>query len=219
LPRLPGDLFSGKGFQADNPYKIYDAKRLYHFLKGFKTTRIPGTNFEYSNLGVGLLGQIIADQNHSTYENLLQERIVTPLGMKSTSLSLSAAAKTRFVQGHDESGSAVSAWDFQALAGAGGIRSTVNDMLLFLKANMDKAPSPLQEAMNLCKQLSFESADTKVGLGWFKSTRFNQAWWHNGMTGGYASFAMIDLERQLGVIILSNSAVNVDALGLDLMKN
>ena len=86
---------------------------------------------KYSNLGVGLLGHILGLRAGTNYETLLEERICLPLDMTSTAVALSSSMKERFAQGHNPAGRPVVPWNIRTLAGAGGIRSTVNDMLKF----------------------------------------------------------------------------------------
>ena len=87
-------------------------------------------------------------------------------------------------------------------------------MLLFLKMQLpldDKIPS---EAVKLTQELQAE-VGRKMGLGWHFSK--DHIRWHNGGTGGYKSFCGIDLEKNRGVVVLSNSTYSVDDLGLYLL--
>lgn len=97
--------------------------------------RPAGAAFQYSNLGVGLLGQGLADCAGTAYPNLIAKEITGPLGMHDTAVHLSPEQQARFIQGHLSTHEAAVGWDLDALAGAGAIRSTVADMLIYLKAN------------------------------------------------------------------------------------
>ena len=218
FPRLPMNLYK-KGDDANNPYQNYDAGRMLSYLKTFKPFREVGVNYEYSNFAVGLLGTILAQQNQLSYEELLFQKICKPLKLKNTKISLDTSNKNNFAQGYDEKGKATLAWDLNMLAGAGGIRSTTNDMAKFVEANMTKAPKQLQEAIDLSQKVTFESGQNIVGLGWHITKRKEHTiYQHSGGTGGFRSFVGFDKERQIGVVVLSNSAEEVAMIGMGLLR-
>lgn len=218
FPRLPMNLYQ-KGDDAGNPYQNYDEKRMFTYLKNFKPFREVGVNYEYSNFAVGLLGSILAKQNHTTYEQLLIDKICKPIQLKNTKITLESTDNQYFAQGYDESGKAASAWDLNTLAGAGGIRSTANDLAKYIEANMNKAPKQLQEAIDLTQKPTFTQGQNVVGLGWHFSTRKGHTIiQHSGGTGGFRSFVGFDKERQIGVVVLSNSTEEVAMIGFDLLK-
>ncbi|GGD51781.1 hypothetical protein GCM10011514_15010 [Emticicia aquatilis] len=218
FPRLPMNLYK-LGDDLNNPYKNYDIDRMYSYLKTFKPYREVGVNYEYSNFAVGLLGTILAQQNQLTYEELLLQKICKPLKLENTKISLYATDKNNFAQGYNEKGKATSAWDLNMLAGAGGIRSTTNDMAKYVEANMTKAPKQLQEAIDLSQKVTFESGQNTVGLGWHITKRKrNTIYQHSGGTGGFRTFVGFDKERQIGVVVLSNSAEEVAMIGIGLLK-
>ncbi len=212
LPRLPSNLAPK---DPADPYADYDAARLKTFLAGYELPRDPGASYEYSNLGFGLLGHTLAQFEHTTYGALVDEAIFRPLGMTMSGTVLTDAMRAHLAPGHDEMGKAAMNWEFDVLAGAGAIRSTVNDMLRYLKANMGIDPSPLADAMRLAQH---PRSDMGSG-GTAKSMRIGLAWmttgkgivWHNGGTGGYRSFAGFIGRR--GVVVLANTAADVDDLG------
>jgi CubicO group peptidase (beta-lactamase class C family) len=182
LPRLPDNLKPG---DPANPYADYDAAKLYEFLARYQLTRDPGEKYEYSNLAVGLLGHALALKAGMSYEDLLRHRIFEPLGMSSTSITLSEAQKKRLAPGHSASLKPVKNWDFAALAGCGAVRSTANDMLKFLAANLELTETPLKPAMRRMRSVSKETGvpDLKIGMAWHIFTKFGtEIWWHNGGT-------------------------------------
>jgi CubicO group peptidase (beta-lactamase class C family) len=149
----------------------------------------------------------------------LLQKICKPLKLKNTKISLDATDKNNFAQGYNEKGKAASAWDLNMLAGAGGIRSTTNDMAKYVEANMTKAPEQLAEAITLAQKTTFSNEKNTVGLGWILPLKGNNAlYFHNGGTGGFRSFAGFNKERQVGIVILSNAAESVDKIGFGLLK-
>ncbi|HEY1056978.1 MAG TPA: serine hydrolase, partial [Emticicia sp.] len=218
FPRLPINLYK-KGDPADDPYKNYDEQRMFTYLKNFKPYREVGVNYEYSNFAVGLLGHILALQNHTSYEKLLKERITKPLKMKHTFITISPEQAPNFAQGYNEKGEPVSAWALNTLEGAGGIRSTVNDLVKYINAQMNKTPEKLQKAIDLTHQVTFEKGQTKVGLGWHTGKMKEQTiFQHSGGTGGFRTLVTFDKENKIGVVVLSNTAEEVAPIGFELLK-
>ena len=218
FPGLPANFFQ-KGDNEEKPYQNYDEKRMFSYLKNFKPYREVGVNYEYSNFAVGLLGTILARQNQTSYEQLIVDKICQPLQMKNTKISLQSTDNQHFAQGYDENGKVTSAWDMNTLAGAGGIRSTVNDLVKYVMANMTAAPKELQEAINLTHKTTFNKDKNVIGLGWVLPSKTNSnLYFHNGGTGGFRSFAGFDKERQIGIVILSNATESVDGIGFGLLK-
>ena len=121
--------------------------------------------------------------------------------------------RTHLAPGHDISGTAAKNWDFDALAGAGAIRSTAGDMLRYLKANMGIDQSPLAAAMKLAHRPRSDMAKTMyIGLAWMTTNK--GIIWHDGTTGGYRSFLGFTSDGRHGVVILSNStAAKLNDLG------
>jgi D-alanyl-D-alanine-carboxypeptidase/D-alanyl-D-alanine-endopeptidase len=219
LPRLPTNL--NEGADPENPYAHYSVKQLYEFLSGYKLPRDIGAEFEYSNLGGGLLGHVLALAAGTDYETLIRKRICEPIGMRSTSITLSEDMKSRLATGHNDRFEPTPNWDLVTLAGAGALRSTANDMLLFLAAQLQSDRSSLKKAI-AATQAKWMPAGPgmEIGMGWLKRPAKDSAViWHNGGTGGYRSFAGFDLKAKTGVVVLSNAftQAGVDDIGFHLL--
>ncbi|MBL7223402.1 MAG: serine hydrolase [Candidatus Brocadiae bacterium] len=217
LPRMPSNF---RPTDARNPYIDYTVPLMYEFLTSHKLRRDPGAQYEYSNYGAGLLGHVLARKAGVGYEPLVIDRICRPLGMADTCITLSPRLKARLATGHNVDGDAVANWDIPALAGCGALRSTAKDMLKFLAANMRLAASPLAGAMTASHSPRAKAgSDVSIGLGW-------HVWhsdgivWHNGGTGGYASFAGFVKAKRVGVVLLANTAAygQVTAAGRLLLR-
>lgn len=207
LPRLPSNL---KPKDPDNPYADYTVENLYTFLSGYTLPRDIGEKEEYSNLGVGLLGHVLALRAGKDYETLLRERVLTPLGMTETVITLTPALRARLVPGHDASGKPAANWDLPTLAGAGALRSSVNDMLKFAAAACALKSTPLAPA--------FALSQAPVRLAWQQSTKFTDpVWWHNGGTGGYRTMLACSPSAKRAAVALSNVALSADDAGLHLV--
>jgi serine-type D-Ala-D-Ala carboxypeptidase/endopeptidase len=209
LPRLPTNL---QPKDPSDPYADYDAAKLKAFLDGYELPRDPGASYEYSNLGFGLLGHALAQMDHTSYDALADEVIFKPLGMTMTSTGLTDAARAHLAPGHDDKAKAAKNWNFDALAGAGAIYSTANDLLRYLKANMDAASSPLSAAMKLAQQpRGVISGKERIGLAWMTSSKGIVQ--HGGATYGYRSFAGFTADGRWGIVVLTNTAEDIDDLG------
>lgn len=216
LPRLPTDLDPA---DITNPYVDYTPAKLYESLALIKLTRKPGEAFDYSNLGVGLLGHALSLKGERSFEALLIERICKPLGMNDTTVTLRNDQRARLAKGHDAVGFELPNWDFDALASAGGIRSTADDMLIFLAANLQMIDAPVAKALAMTHaRRAATDEDGDIGMNWFIGTRTG-ARWHDGMTGGYASFAAFVPDKKVGVVVLCNTAGGmVDTIGRQLIQ-
>jgi serine-type D-Ala-D-Ala carboxypeptidase/endopeptidase len=219
LPRLPSNM-SPK--DSANPYADYSVEQLYQFLASYQLTRDIGSEYEYSNLGGGLLGHVLALRAGTSYEELVESRICTPLRMNSTRVTLTPEMKARLAVGHDESLKTVENWDLPTLAGAGALRSTANDMLTFVAANLGYTKSPLAPAMAAMLKVRRPAGQSglEIALGWHVyTTGGKEIIWHNGGTGGYRSFMGFDPKSGVGVVLLSNTETpeGVDDIGRHLL--
>jgi CubicO group peptidase (beta-lactamase class C family) len=320
LPRLPGNLSKTIKDQA-NPYANYQVSYLYEFLSGYKLRYPIGSREEYSNLGMGLLGHVLELVAGKCYEELVRDRILRPLSLNDTTITLNPDQQGRLAPGHTSDGKVTANWDTPALAGCGALRSTVNDTLSFIAASMNPVTSPLAQAVRLCQRLYPKTAKPQASwkayslalllsglsllvqwqfglvpgnaqfalalfapmlvvawfgglgagllataatvagtcflqhdhnFGWWVGLLFGGgasiaisrraglsgrgamlAWqyqrlyqfdrgprmvWHNGGTGGYASFVGFTRETEAAVVVLANSEKSVDLVGVEVLK-
>jgi len=198
LPRLPDNLAPA---DPANPFADYTLAQLHEFLGLYQPTGTPGETFALSNVGTALLAQIVAPD----YEANLVERVLDPLGMQRTRVGLDGLA-----QGHDGDLNPVVPWTFDALVGAGGLRSTTNDLVAFLGASLGFIPSTITPLL----QAAQGKQSDQMALGWHLMDD-GTTLWHNGQTGGYHSFLALDPQRGMGVVVLSDtSTAVVDDVGL-----
>jgi hypothetical protein len=201
-----------------NPYADYTVKQMYDFLSSYELLRPIGSQYEYSNLAVGLLGHILALHAGKSYEELMIKTIAGPLDMDETKIELNGTMKKNLAIGH-VMGTPVPNWDLPTLAGAGAIRSSIHDMLIFLANEMGLSTSPLSKAMELTQQIRHDKGHgNSLGLGWHISPgNEHKIYWHNGGTGGYRTFVGFIKETGTGVAVFTNSDVGVDDIGFHLL--
>lgn len=218
LPRMPSNFQPRDG---KNPYADYSQEQMYSFLSGYSLPRDPGAQVEYSNFGVGLLGHVLSRAaNMSSYESLVQQRILAPLGMTHSAITLTPWMRDHLALGHDASGDVTPNWDLPTFAGAGALRSTAWDMLKFVAAAADTSRGPLAGALAFAERPRAPmTPQMQIGLNWItRATPNDSVVWHNGGTGGYRTFAGVSPRRRVGVVVLTNSGgAGADDIGFNLL--
>jgi CubicO group peptidase (beta-lactamase class C family) len=197
LPRMPDNM---RDVSGEDPYADYGVSAMYAFINGYTLTRDPGSKYEYSNLGIGLLGQALANQAHTSYAALVRRKIFAPLGMNESTVATAAEHDAALAVGHDAGGKVTHAWEFEALAGAGAVRSTMHDMLLYLRCNMGQGPLARDCLYGHQPRTTFP--DGKIGLVWMTS-RLGVVW-HDGDTAGFHAMIEISADGKRGTVVLSN---------------
>jgi D-alanyl-D-alanine-carboxypeptidase/D-alanyl-D-alanine-endopeptidase len=221
LPLRPTNLVSK---DPNDKYRGYTVDLMYKCLSSFTLTRDIGTKYEYSNLGYGLLGDVLEKRAGATYAKLVESRITEPLGMKDTRIDLTPAIKSRMATGYNNNLEPIeSEWHFGALQSAGAFSSTANDLLKFLGALLGFRQSPLLPAMKSMLDIRRPGGmqpSTDIALAWNVYVDGGQdVVWKNGSVGGYRSFIGFDPKARLGVVALANAqtAVGADDIGLHLL--
>ncbi len=226
LPRLPDNL---KPADPDNPYADYHAANLYAFLSVHGLEKVGDPPFLYSNLGVGLLGQALANRAGVPYPTLLFDQVTGPLVMKDTVIALSVDQQHRLIEGHTADHRVAHAWDLDALAGAGAVRSTADDMLTYLEAQLhperivsegSESPSKAQTiaaAITLSHELRADAGPgTQIAFAWLYNTATG-SYRHNGATGGYSSFAFFNPMGDYAAVVLMNTTTGAQGSFADLV--
>jgi serine-type D-Ala-D-Ala carboxypeptidase/endopeptidase len=210
LPRLPPNF---EGSAAD-PYAAYTQRDLYAGLAATKLGRDPGTAYEYSNFGVAVLGNALAQRAHTSYGALLQARVLRPLAMSETTSAPATADTARTAVPHGADGKALKPWSFDAIAPAGGIRSNVADMLKFVRCNM--GAGALAQACRFAQQPRSTFPAGRIGLIWMtdEATRIV---WHNGATAGSHAVIAIAPDRRRAVVVLATGAMPVDSIAFHIL--
>jgi serine-type D-Ala-D-Ala carboxypeptidase/endopeptidase len=216
LPRMPANF---RPADPSNPFADYSEKQMWDFLTQVTLPRDIGSQYEYSNFAVGMLGHVLAAKSGLSYEQLLINVIANPLGLQSTRITLTPDMQKNLAKGH-VGNIEVSNWDIPTLAGAGAIRSTAVDMIKYLSANMGATKTSLYPAMQLShKNTRPEGSKPMVGLGWHKMPAGDrEIIWHNGGTGGYRTFIGFLDNGSKAVVVLSNSATSIDDIGNHLLN-
>jgi len=212
LPRMADDMRPIA--HPDGPFADYTEARLLALLDRYRLPRDPGSQWEYSNLGGGLLGYLLGRAAGSDFATLLRERITGPLGMSDTMVALSPSHAARLVPALDAYMQPANPWDFAVLAGAGGIRSSAADMLTFAAAVLDPT-SPIAPAVRtaLAVRVPGEAPEVDQALGWgvARPAPGRELWAHGGQTGGFRAQLALEPAKGRAVIVLANSAAEPSA--------
>jgi len=209
LPRRPSNLPAEREF---GPYARYSAADLFSFLRESELAAEPGTNYAYSNLGMGLLGELLATKAGMSYGQLLQSRIFGPLEMDTT-VTHGLPEGQDFAQPHDMLSRPTARWDFDALAGAGAIRSTARDMAIFIEAALH-GEQPIAQSIRETMRVTFprpgrDRGDHPAWI-WPYSDSGLRIFWHDGGTGGSRSVLAIDPDNGgRGIFIAANTVNSV----------
>ncbi len=208
MPRLPGNL--DLAVDPERPYENYTSESLVSALAETKLTSIPGRLYAYSNYGYGLLGTLLASSQQLGYERLLAARVLGPLGLFHTTLTRNAESEARMAPPYAAGLRPVAPWLFRVMAPCGALVSSTTDMLALLEAQLGKAPASMIPALDLAASQIWTNPATPMdmGLGWHRNRR-NGSLFHSGQTGGYYSFIALDIEREIGVVVLTNSSTSL----------
>jgi CubicO group peptidase (beta-lactamase class C family) len=216
LPRMPSNF---RPKDPANPYVDYGPAQLYEFLSAQTLVKKPDAAYLYSNLGVGLLGHTLSLRNGTSYEKMVVDYVATPLAMLGTGVALTGGLKARLAPGHDADGDSAANWDFDALAGCGGLRSTADDMLRYLAAQLNP-PAKLAAAIRASHvpRAKTGTPPGSIALAWHIRPD-GKTYWHNGGTGGYRSFSSFNPDKNTAIVVLTDTAApQVDALGDSVLK-
>lgn len=210
LPSIPDGLALSN---PQDPYAALTGDQLLEALSAVELTRAPGTAWEYSNFGVMLESWVVARATGTDLESALRARLFEPLGMHSSHVAQPPPG-VRAAAGHVQSGEVTSPWHFPVdLAGVGGVRSTLDDMILYAQAHLGRADPATAAALRATHDAvdlgsPRRAGDPEMGMAWIRaSLNGKTALLHEGETGGFSSIVAIVPEDDRAVIALSDTAI------------
>lgn len=225
FPRIPEPIgvriaeAAGADDPMLNPYGYLNRHDVFDYLASAEGKREAG-RFEYSNYGMGLLAHVLEAVTGQDYESLVREKVLLPLGMHQTAITLAPEMEIKLAQGYNPSGLPTQLWTFGALGGAGAYSSTAEDLTTFIQASVAEHGM----ASDLLRKMSRRQNKGNAGIGWMRASVLDRCFgsrrtvWHNGMVGGYASYIAIDRDTRTGVVVLTNQASPTEMLGMMLMR-
>lgn len=219
LPRLPANL-SLKPESLSDPYATYDRAALVEGLRADGPSAVVGSTVSYSNFGVSVLGEALAAAWGTSYADALREHVLTPLGLKATTLGIAGSTPPADLAPGHVGEKRVPNWTFLACAPAGAIRSSARDMAVFLTASLGRHDAPLHPAFaaTFQPQHAVPEVGGQIGLGWFIiGEKENPVYWHNGATAGSHAFVAFSPKTGAGVVLLANIQQGSEELGFSLL--
>jgi D-alanyl-D-alanine-carboxypeptidase/D-alanyl-D-alanine-endopeptidase len=216
LPNMPEDF---EPSDKKNPYVDYTLEKVFASLSTCKLPRDPGSDYRYSNFGMGLLGDLLARRAGTSYEQLVLDRVCRPVAMTDTRIKLSPELQSRFATGHDAELNPANNLEFLSLAGAGAFRSTANDLLKFLAAVLSPRDDRLSKAIEVSQAARTNAVPHfgEVAWGWHFNVVSDDIMQHSGQTAGFRSFMGVNRKRNRAVVIFSNVFRSMDDIGLHLL--
>ena len=217
LPALPSRLGAT---DMNDPYVNLTEDALLASLGDATLAAAPGTAFEYSNFASMVLSYAVARRAGEDFEALLKQRLFTPLGMQHAYIDTPPDGG-RTATGHTPNAKPTSAWHFATnLAGVGGVRATLDDMVRYVQGNLGLIQSSISPALERAQQKVSEQPP--MAMNWMLvQVGERTVHMHEGGTGGFSSFVSVDREKQRGVVILSDTAWHsigsLGSLGLHLV--
>ena len=208
LPAVPATY---RPRDVNNPYAGATERDLLDALAATRLTRAPGSKWEYSNFAMIVLSYALAKRSGKDYEALLRERLLVPLGMNETYVAR-RPTQVRLAQGHLPNAMPAVPWDFPPdMAGVGGVRATLPDMLRYLEGQLGTRESVITPALARTQEQVASVDGHRMGMNWNLSTRNGHTRMsHEGGTGGYSSFAGFDRTAKRGVVLLSDTALTAN---------
>lgn len=231
LPADPGNM-TGKDVRAQ--YESYSADQLYAYLTDLHLSRDPGSEFEYSNVGMSLLGHALWRKAGTTYESLIIDRICRPLHMGDTCIHPSPQQMSRLAMGHDESGNSSPPWNLNVYAPAGAIHSTANDLLKYAAAQAGLTTCEITasiEKTHVIRHIDTRGLPGLAGTGfgqtamcWVDHGAFQppgmQLLGHAGGAGSYHAWVGFDMKQHRGVVVLTtDNDLTVESIGWTLLQH
>ncbi|WP_327039958.1 beta-lactamase family protein [Micromonospora ureilytica] len=170
----------------------------------------------YSNFGVSVLGHALAAKAGVAYPDLLQARLLRPLGMTSTVVAAQAdGLPAERAHGSRAAGRPLDPWTGAGYAPAGtGAWSTAEDLARLAAATLAGTASGADAATARFR----EDGDTRIGYGWFTTRHGDrEVVWHNGATSGFRSYVGFERATGRAVVVLGNTDKGVEPIGLRLL--
>ncbi|WP_152353765.1 serine hydrolase domain-containing protein [Brachybacterium subflavum] len=206
IPSLPGPVIAKNLWRTPlhrDPYAGFSAQEIVDLA--LDAAPAGRGSVAYSNHGVALEGQLVARAAGASWEDLLAERVLTPMDLASTRAPITASRLgAKAPTGFTRTGHHSAAWTMDGFAPAGGIRSTAADLVTWVRSMMDGS-NPGADGIRPTAQ---QDEKTSVGVNWFTTALAGggSAVWHNGETGGFHSFCGYSPEAERGWVLLSDTA-------------
>ena len=207
---LPEDIYPESLMKLKNP-TMFDIINLFEgdkgstFLNELHNVNVqtpPGEKILYSNTGIIILGNILENVYGSSYSKLIERYITRPFEMTKTETVFFKSDTANYTKGYDKSGNIMPHITFQIAEAAGGLKSTLRDMMHYVQANVKES----NKAIKLSHEKTTGTDEHGIGLGWQirKNIFGDKQLWHDGGEPGFSSYCTVIPSKNIGIICLMN---------------
>jgi CubicO group peptidase (beta-lactamase class C family) len=215
-------------FTGENLYGYFDQKFLYDYLSRCELKPRAEREYEYSNIGTGLLAHLIELKTGRKLEDLIEARICRPLSMTDTVYELSPEQKKRLMVGHSGDqpwfvmrGRPIPAWDMgEIMSAPSGLYSSAHDLMIFARANLGMLNDPLVPILASTHAVQVQTDRDWAGYDWVVDDLpdgHTRVTFKHGMVAGYSAYLGMELDTRYGVVWLSNTFNWQDRIGHNLL--
>lgn len=215
LPKLPDNL-GDEEHDIEQPYADYSKEHLFLFLKNYSPDTNATNKYLFSHINYALLEYVIENIEKQSFTNIFENYFYPPLS-KRTFLGENTDPKLVWAQGYNALGKNTSLVRYASFSGALGVKSCLNDLLVFMKMNLtNKSFSD----MHTPEIKTFMDENTKVAKGWhvMRQNKKTSVVVQSGTTRGFSAVMMFVPRNQTGVIILANAKINMNRIALLILK-
>jgi len=183
-------------------HQDYNKQKFYQDLHEVVLATAPGDHPRHSNVAAQLLGFLLEEVYHQSFDSLVKRYITSPLSMKQTGFYPVDSAE--LATGYNDKGIRMPYLDLQDLKASSGLTSTTSDMLKFVDFQLKEQ----QKSVRLTQEITINSPQDTVGLNWHISTDGpgKRCLWHTGGTFGFSSLIMLYPDQQIGLVLMVNES-------------
>ena len=233
LPREPVNIESlialvNYTFTNKNLYGHLTEEAVYNYLKEFELPQDSDIEPTYSNIGGGLLAHFLTLKMGEDLESLLKRYVFEPLDMKHTVIALKPEDTARLATGYSgdqpkfiSRNTPLDNWIFSpVMVGTGGIYSTAEDLIKYLKAHLGKSSTSLDAALHKSRKITGRDGSYFLTMGWFVDylPEYNiNLYFYHGRISGFNCYIGFEPESQVAVVVLRNNFNWKDVVGRNLL--
>lgn len=213
LSGLPNRPVIPMPHETPNPYALFGEDDLLDAIDGLEPDSPPGS-YRYSALGYAVLALALSNALDASFEDLIERRLTSPLGMTDTVFRLDAEQASRRAVGYTPDGDVAEPLDQGALRAAGSMYSTLDDLLIWARLHALRPDSELGQAARLTQEMRDEAGT--IGLAWHRSEAYTDLSQY-GTANGYRAYVGFLTDGSKGAVVLANTVANVQDIGLRLL--
>jgi CubicO group peptidase (beta-lactamase class C family) len=171
----------------------------------------PGEVYSYSNLGYGVLEEIIAKASGKSYEAFMREEVFVPLGMPTATISTGAGLDNAAVR-YDAKRKPIPFYDFDHRGGS-AVYASAHDLVRFGMFHLGQRVAGLRPVLRPATIAAMQHVETPgdttsgYGLGWIVDTdQGTRVIYHTGGMPGVATSLKLFPEHGVAIAVLGNAS-------------